>query len=60
MQTPELQHAEKQTEDDRTARTQKVLPLLPLPSSAQRDKVEKIWVGGTVSPLAGKKPWAKR
>ena len=31
VQTPQLQHAEKQAEDFGAARTEQVLPLLPLP-----------------------------
>ena len=39
LQAPELQHDEEQEEDDRAARVQQVLPLLPQAHGAQRDEV---------------------
>src|SRR3954471_14069872 len=41
VQTPELQHDEEQEEDERTARAEQVLPLLPEAHRSKRDEVSE-------------------
>src|SRR5688572_30749732 len=39
MQTPQLQHDQKQKEDDRTDRAEQVLPVLPQTYATQRTEI---------------------
>jgi hypothetical protein len=40
MQAPQLQHDEEQEEDDRTARDEQVLPVLPEAYVSQREQMK--------------------